>query len=482
MQSAGPIPVSSLFRGWRPAAVFAVTLLLSAPARSNDTIFTSADDAKWSNPANWTDGIPTAESSFFIGGTAPLFALPVSAYIDNEAVEANIGWIGFNTDEPGRLYIWNNSSLSMTNPSGGGMIVGLFAPGEVFLAGNSSLTLANGITVGHSDYGEVRVEDPGTILRARLASVAVYEQGILAVDSGGRIEISGSIELGNSNSSDARIEINGTEGSRGTLSASRFLFDDGTKRVVFNGGVFEANASWAEVFVGADPGDVVFESGGARIDTDGFNIGTARNLSGTGGLTKLGEGTLTLSGANTYEGGTVVSAGTLALNGTTGSQTGTGDVLIEDGARLTGNGTIAGSVVSAGILAPGNSPGLIVIEGNLTLESSSILEIEIASLSDFDRLSVSGHLEYGGTLSIIFIDGFVPGGGDLFPVFDDFTSWSGAFDTVLFNEPGWTGLFDHNTGTLTLTAIPEPSTWALLAAAGAALAACRWRRRRFRRS
>ena len=44
-------------------------------------------------------------------------------------------------------------------------------------------------------------------------------------------------------------------------------------------------------------------------------------ISGTGSLTQLGGGTLTLTGANTYTGGTTISAGTLQIGngGTTGS-------------------------------------------------------------------------------------------------------------------------------------------------------------------
>jgi autotransporter-associated beta strand protein len=59
-------------------------------------------------------------------------------------------------------------------------------------------------------------------------------------------------------------------------------------------------------------------SGGARIDSAGFNVTIPQALlsSGAGqdgGLTKLGAGTLTLTGTNTYTGNTTVSAGTLDL-------------------------------------------------------------------------------------------------------------------------------------------------------------------------
>jgi len=75
------------------------------------------------------------------------------------------------------------------------------------------------------------------------------------------------------------------------------------------------------------------------------------------GLVKAGAGTLTLSGANTYDGGTVVSAGALRVANLSGSATGPGAVAISAGAALTGPGSVAGTVTVDGIIAPGSSPG-----------------------------------------------------------------------------------------------------------------------------
>src|SRR6266536_5448819 len=62
-----------------------------------------------------------------------------------------------------------------------------------------------------------------------------------------------------------------------------------------------------------------------------------------GSLSKIGTGTLTFTGANTYTGPTTVSAGRLKVSNTSGSGTGTGPVQINAG-TLIGNGIISGAV------------------------------------------------------------------------------------------------------------------------------------------
>ncbi len=86
------------------------------------------------------------------------------------------------------------------------------------------------------------------------------------------------------------------------------------------------------------------------------SIGDSTPASGFS-LTTAGTSTLTLTGSNTYDGGTFVTAGTLKVNNTTGSGTGTGPVTVSSGATLGGNGTISGTVDLSGTLSPGSSPG-----------------------------------------------------------------------------------------------------------------------------
>ena len=95
---------------------------------------------------------------------------------------------------------------------------------------------------------------------------------------------------------------------------------------------------------------------------------------GTGTLTKIGAGTLTLTGANLYTGGTTVTSGTLIVGNTIGSGTGTGAVQVSSG-TLGGSGIISGAVTvgtgsgTGAFLAPahgGNKQLTLTLQSSLT--------------------------------------------------------------------------------------------------------------------
>lgn len=91
-----------------------------------------------------------------------------------------------------------------------------------------------------------------------------------------------------------------------------------------------------------------------------------------GALGKIGTGTFTLTGANTYTGGTTIEDGELMVNNTTGSGTGTGAVQVRSG-MLSGTGIIAGAVTvgngndRGAVLAPGgNTKGTLTVQSGVT--------------------------------------------------------------------------------------------------------------------
>lgn len=87
-----------------------------------------------------------------------------------------------------------------------------------------------------------------------------------------------------------------------------------------------------------------------------------------------------------------------------------------------------------------------------------------------------GELVYGGTLSIVLAEYF-PEIGQTFSLFGGFGLQSGSFSEIVFDRANYAAIFDYGLGSLTLTQIPEPRFFVLLAALGSlALASCRRRR------
>lgn len=209
--------------------------------------------------------------------------------------------------------------------------------------------------------------------------------------------------------------------------------------------------------------------------------GTIEDGAGTVALLKNGPGVLSLTGANTYTGGTLVAAGTLLINGNSGAATAT--VEVDEIATLGGNGLIGGDVVVDGTLSPGNSAGVLAMEGALTLNSGATVFMEIGSDSErgstYDGIDVGGLLTYDGDL-VLSISGLMANGSWLLFDFSE-GNWAGNFETVSLDgayagslsraDALWSGTvggqaweFDQSTGMLTV--VPEPSVLLLMGCAG----------------
>ena len=140
----------------------------------------------------------------------------------------------------------------------------------------------------------------------------------------------------------------------------------------------------------------------------------------TAGTVTVEAGATFLTGNYTQTGGTTTVDGTLTANNT----------VFLNGGLLTGGGTINGNVTNAAELLPGDSPGVLTINGNYTQTADGTLDIEIGGPTagtQYDRLAISGTAALAGTLNVIILNGFVPTPGTAFQVLT-FHSHSGDFD------------------------------------------------------
>jgi len=139
-------------------------------------------------------------------------------------------------------------------------------------------------------------------------------------------------------------------------------------------------------------------------------------------------GAVALEGDNTFAGGAVVRAGTLLAMNSTGSATGSGDVLVDPGAAIGGVGAVAGDVVLTGsTIAPGASAGALSV-GGLSMDDDSTMAVQIAGSDDgqFDRVVSTGPVTLAGALDVSLLDGYELQADDAFEIVSA-PSVSGAF-------------------------------------------------------
>ena len=207
-----------------------------------------------------------------------------------------------------------------------------------------------------------------------------------------------------------------------------------------------ATATWTGAGIFSNAAGAKFNnlSGGS------FSIQTAADFQGgtfnnAGTLTKTvggGDGITQMSAALNNSGTVDVQGGTLRLTSvytqTAGVTRLSGGTLESSrpinltAGRLEGTGTVKGNVVSSAAVAPGLSPGLLLITGAYTQGAGGVLAVEIGGVAagtEFDQLGVGGAATLDGTLAVNLVAGFIPAAGVTFKVMT-FASHTGDFATT----------------------------------------------------
>lgn len=346
------------------------------------------------------------------------------------------------------------------------------------IAGGASVTGIVYIGAGSSStYSVATVTGAGSyIFLTTLFLGGSGGTGILSVGDGGAIRAVGGLSFG----------LGGGKGifnlnAGGTLYAgdghgNGITAHDATSEFNLAGGTIDA---WSALTTFMD----MHLTNASTINTNERNRRGARFhgvLSGTGSLTKTGADSLEFTAANTYSGGTIISAGRFLVNNTSGSGTGTGTVTIAAGATLAGDFTISGATTIDGSLNAGDAN----FGSDLTLKSTATTLLDLNSATSFDTIDVAGTLKLDGTVVIVTTGGYVVQAGTQFALIGwsilDAESFDLATDLNLSGAALAAGVTWDTSAFLThgtLTAVPEPSTYALLA-----LGLCIYLFRRHRRT
>jgi autotransporter-associated beta strand protein len=164
------------------------------------------------------------------------------------------------------------------------------------------------------------------------------------------------------------------------------------------------------VTLGSIEGDGLVALGANNLTVGSNNLSTicSATIKGTGSLTKIGAGSLTLEGSSKYSGGTVVNEGVLLINNKRTSGTGKRPVQVNAG-TLGGTGTIGGAVTvgtgsgSGAVLSPGVdalSHRTLTLRSTLTFNSDATYKCGFNSNTAradkvvADRVTINGGAQF----------------------------------------------------------------------------------------
>jgi autotransporter-associated beta strand protein len=305
--------------------------------------------------------------------------------------------------------------------------------GLIFDTAGYAVTISNALANAAGATGSLTKQGNGTLTLAASNSYSggtTVSAGTLRLD---HVNAAGSGTI--SQSTNTFLQINTT----GTVANTMSIFNIQTLQTVTLSGNKTLNNATYDV-------------------TNGTTTTESGVLSGGGGITKLGTGTLLVTASNTFTGTVDVQAGLLSLASATGSAAGgTTNVIVATDATLliAQNDQVnnaAAVTLSGGTIQRGS--GVSEVFGNLNVSSASFLDFGsgTAGTLSFGTYTASALL----TVNNFFEGNVLTFGTDLSGSINNTNSFK--FDNA------FTSSWNQGTSTFTITAIPEPSTY--VAAAG----------------
>lgn len=329
----------------------------------------------------------------------------------------------------GESRIGQGGDATMTVSSGA---LASFA-GDVIVANGSASN--SSVTVGVAGILDARLAIGGDLLIGRNSSATAAGVGAVNVNTGGSVSVDGAISLGDPNGGTGTLHMGGgtvtgdigiTVLSGSTINGSGVINADinnsgvvqpsGGTGLTINGVLFNTtnNINGNKIHFGPDGGydgsglclaDITGDVSSTITATGTLSMG-ANTTSGFSyvGTLDVGPHSVTLLDSNqaVLGGETLIDGGTLACSTGIGNQ---------NGGHISGKGTLTGNVVNAGVIEPtdpGDSPVTINITGNLLLNASSAIQIELNGPGNSDRINATGTATFNGTASLTIGPDYLP--------------------------------------------------------------------------